>query len=137
MTQDRTKLFADITRSISTSGASIIGARLHTGKNARVMNVFYLQNPDGQAFGRQSDHVLEVLRLKAFKGASGEVNDMKIPKAIISNRAGAIPIVPNVSFFKKLSTFASSDKYKEASFNINESISLLVNMLCYFNINSL
>jgi [protein-PII] uridylyltransferase len=68
------------------------------------MNVFYLQNPDGQAFGRQSDHVLEVLRLKAFKGASGEVNDMKIPKAIISNRAGAIPIVPNVSFFKTASS---------------------------------
>jgi [protein-PII] uridylyltransferase len=104
MTQDRTKLFADITRSISASGASIIGARLHTGKNARVMNVFYLQNPDGQAFGRQSDHALEVLRLKAFKGASGEVNNMKIPKAITSNRAGAIPIVPNVSFFKTASS---------------------------------
>jgi len=104
MTKDRSKLFADITRSISASGASIIGARLHTGKNDRVMNVFYLQNSDGQAFGRQSDHALEVLRMKAFKGANGNVQDMKIPRAIMSTRAGAIPIVPSVNFFNTASS---------------------------------
>ena len=98
MTRDRASLFADVTRAISACGASIIGARLHTGENGRVMNVFYLQNPDGHAFGRQSDHALETLRRRARKAAQGETKGMKIPTPIKSRRAGAIPVKPKVRY---------------------------------------
>ena len=98
MTRDRAQLFADVTRAISACGASIIGARLHTGENGRVMNVFYLQNPDGHAFGRQSDHALETLRRRARKAAEGDTEGMKIPAPIKSRRAGAIPVKPKVKY---------------------------------------
>ena len=98
MTRDRSGLFADLTRAVSASGASIIGARLHTGANGRVMNVFYLQNPDGHAFGRQSDHALETLRRRTRKAAEGEIDSLKIPKAIKSRRATAIPVRAKVRY---------------------------------------
>ena len=103
LTRDRDGLFADMTRAISACGASIIGARLHTGENGRVMNVFYLQNPDGHAFGRQSDHALETLRRRARKAAEGETEGMEIPKAIKSRRAGAIPVKPKVNYLDSAS----------------------------------
>ena len=103
MTRDRPELFADVTRAISACGASIIGARLHTGQNGRVMNVFYLQNPDGHAFGRQSDHALETLRRRARKAAEGDTKGMKIPTAVKSRRAGAIPVKPRVKYLDSAS----------------------------------
>ncbi len=107
LTRDRNGLFADVTRAISACGASIIGARLHTGENGRVMNVFYLQNPDGHAFGRQSDHALETLRRRARKAAEGDTGGMKIPKPIKSRRAGAIPVKPKVRYLDSASGDAS------------------------------
>jgi len=103
LTQDRAALFADITRAISSSGASIVGARLHTGDERQVMNVFYLQNPDGHAFGRKNDHVLETLRTRARKAAFGDTAEMKIPVRVKSRRAGAIPIKPKVKFLEHAS----------------------------------
>ena len=103
LTRDRDGLFADVTRAISACGASIIGARLHTGKNGRVMNVFYLQNPDGHAFGRQSDHALETLRRRARKAAEGDTKGMKIPTPINSRRAGAIPVKPRLKYLDSAS----------------------------------
>ena len=103
ITRDRNGLFADVTRAISACGASIIGARLHTGFNGRVMNVFYLQNPDGHAFGRQSDHALETLRRRARKAAEGDTEGMKIPTPIKSLRAGAIPVKPKVNYLDSAS----------------------------------
>jgi [protein-PII] uridylyltransferase len=98
MTRDRSGLFADLTRAVSACGASIIGARVHTGVNGRVMNVFYLQNPDGHAFGRQSDHALETLRRRTRKAAEGEIDALKIPKPIKSRRATAIPVRAKVQY---------------------------------------
>ncbi len=103
LAQDRRELFADITRAISSCGASIAGARLHTGDEGQVMNVFFLQNPDGHAFGRKSDHALETLRRRARKAAEGDTDQMKIPKPIKSRRAGAIPIKPKVKFLENAS----------------------------------
>ncbi len=103
LTRDRAELFADVTRAISACGASIIGARLHTGLNGRVMNVFYLQNPEGHAFGRQSDHALETLRRRALKAAGGDTEGMKIPATIKSRRAGAIPVKPRVKYLDSAS----------------------------------
>ena len=103
MTRDRVQLFADITHAISACGASIIGARLHTGEGGRVMNVFYLQNPDGHAFGRQSDHALETLRRRARKAVEGEMDGMTIPAPIKSRRAGAIPVRSKVKYLDSAS----------------------------------
>lgn len=103
ITQDRAGLFSDLTLAIAASGATISGARLHTGKNGRVMNVFYLQNPEGFAFGRESDHALKTLRRRAYRAAKGDCEHLNIPVALGSKRAGAIPVRTKVRFLDSAS----------------------------------
>ncbi len=108
--RDRSSLFTDITKAIASSGATIVGAHLHTGpdaigndindESARVMNVFYLQNTDGHAFGRKSDQALARLRERATQAVLGEVETLVIAKALSSRRADAIPVRAKVSFPK-------------------------------------
>lgn len=110
-TRDREGLFADITKAIASTGATIVGARLHTGPKketdsaevipsnaARVMNVFYLQNSEGHAFGRKSDRALEMLRVRARKAALGETAMLTISRPLASRRADAIPVRTKVRF---------------------------------------
>ena len=98
LARDHPGLFADLSRAISSSGASIIGARLHTGANNRVMNVFYLQNAEGLAFGRENDRALATVRQRALKAVNGDIKGMTIADAQPSRRADAIPIKPRVRF---------------------------------------
>lgn len=97
-TTDRAGLFADLTGAITSAGASIAGARLHTGADDSVFDIFYLQNMEGLAFARASDHALEVLRDKALRAARGET--VKLPDSLPkpSRRARAIPVTPEVNF---------------------------------------
>jgi [protein-PII] uridylyltransferase len=114
-TRDRPGLFADLTKAISATGATIVGARLHTGgtpepegagetlhetpvKAARVMNVFYLQNTEGHAFGRKNDSALATLRRRARQAALGKTRQLTISPARASQRAGAIPVRASVKF---------------------------------------
>jgi len=100
LTQDRPGLFADITLAISASGASITGARLHTGRNKRVMNIYYLQNPEGFAFGRENDKALDILSQNARMAVNGQTQNLKIPNTLASKRAGAIPVKARVKFIQ-------------------------------------
>ena len=113
-TRDHAGLFADVTKAISATGATIVGAQLHTGPQtpdtqtadaqtpnaqaARVMNVFYLQNAEGQAFGRKNDKALNTLRRRARQAALGKTRELKIRPARTSQRAGAIPVRAQVTF---------------------------------------
>jgi len=76
LAQDRAGLFSDLTLAISACGASITGARLYTGENGRVMNVYYLQNNEGLAFGRVSEHLLDSLRARAHRAAVGNIDGL-------------------------------------------------------------
>ena len=100
LNDDRAGLFADVTRAISASAASITGARLHSSPEGLVMNVFYLQNTEGTAFGHDSEHALEGLRARATRAAKGDTQDMKISSGVKSKRAGAIPVRPKVKFLE-------------------------------------
>jgi [protein-PII] uridylyltransferase len=100
LTRDRQGLFADLTKAISSTGASITGAKLHTSDTGRVMDVFFLQNAEGLAFGRQSNHALEVLRKRAQAAAEGQRTEMTIPAPIKSRRAGAIPVNSRIRFLQ-------------------------------------
>jgi [protein-PII] uridylyltransferase len=101
LTEDRTGLFVDLSKAISSMGATITGARLDSSHQGRVMNVFYLQNTEGLAFGRQSSHALEVLRKRAHEAAKGNVDSITIPQDKPSSRAGAIPVKPTIRFLEK------------------------------------
>jgi len=98
LARDREGLFADLCLAVSSCSATITGAQLSTGKNGRVMDVFYLQNAEGLAFGRKNERVLDMLRRRVTKAAKGDVSDLNIPTARASRRAGAIPVKPSVKF---------------------------------------
>ena len=102
-TRDRPGLFADMTKAIASTNATIVGARLHTGPKLedgapRVFNIFYLQNADGQAYGRKNDHALEVLRSRITRSALGDTTKISISQPLASKRAGAIPVPAKVRF---------------------------------------
>ena len=110
LTWDRPGLFADLTRAIASCGASVAGARLHTGPayerengddgRARVMNVFFLQNADSRAFGADSDHARDLLIRRCLRVLQTGEADMEIADPLRSRRADAIPVETRVRFVK-------------------------------------
>jgi [protein-PII] uridylyltransferase len=98
LTRNRSGLFRDLSLAVTASGASITGARLNTGEDGLVLDVFYLLGPDGEAFGAKSPHLLEALRATASHAARGQTSNLVVPKALKSRRAGAIPVRPKVRF---------------------------------------
>ncbi len=107
LARDRLGLFADLALIISATSAQIMGARLHTGTNGRVMNVFYLQNSEGLAFGRMNAHILGVLRSRALGVISGKSPDVSLGVPSLSRRAAAIPVSPRASILDYASGSAS------------------------------
>ena len=97
LTRDRKNLFADLTKAIAACGASVIGARLQTDDNGLVINIFYLQNTESLAFGRQNNARLQDLEAVTLKAARGEKQNLKLPQGLPSKRADAIPVRPRVS----------------------------------------
>jgi len=97
ITQDRSGLFADVCLAISSCNASIIGARLYTGRTGRVINIFYLQNQEGRAFGRKNDATINTLKERSEKAVRSNIDKLTLPKRIKSRRADAIPVHPKVS----------------------------------------
>lgn len=100
---DRKGLFADITRAIAACGASVTGARLHTGPvgedgQAQVINVFYLQNADSKAFGSRNDSSRRTLERRTREALDGKGQSLVIPAALGSRRANAIPVRPRARF---------------------------------------
>ena len=100
---DRVGLFADLARVIAATGASVAGARLHTGPRgedgrARVMNIFYLQNGEGHAFGADSEHARGLLTRRALAVLEDGQTDLPIADPLRSRRADAIPVRNRVRF---------------------------------------
>ncbi|MEM7730983.1 MAG: [protein-PII] uridylyltransferase, partial [Pseudomonadota bacterium] len=103
MCADRRGLFADLSRIIASCGASVAGARLHTGPvdddgSAQVFNVFYLQNADSKAFGSRNEAARKTLSKRVGAMIDGTEHVHSIPQARLSRRADAIPVTPRVRF---------------------------------------
>ncbi len=103
LARDRVGLFADLAKAVSATGAQIIGARLHTGENKRVMNVFYLQNTENLAFGRANSKLLDQLRERAKTVINGGELSISIPAPTVSRRAAVIPIQPRANILESAS----------------------------------
>jgi len=50
---DRAGLFADLAAALTREGADVLGARLHTGRDGRVLDVLHLQDAAGEPWGRE------------------------------------------------------------------------------------
>jgi len=71
------------------------------------MNIFYLQNTQGLAFGRKDDNILQVLKTRATNAVRGQLDQLSVPTRRKSRRADAIPVHPKVRF----SQAAQTDRY--------------------------
>lgn len=98
---DRPGLFSDLTEAICSVGAAVVGARLFTGRSGQVFDIFYLQNNESLAFGRNSAHVLDTLIRRARAAALGTAENLTVPHYRPSRRAIAIPIKPAVRVLRE------------------------------------
>ena len=103
MCADREGMFADLARIIASCGASVAGARLHSGPTmqdgqAQILNVYYLQTADSKAFGSRNDNARKTLVKRVQALIEGSKAVYTIPQPIISRRADAIPVTPKVRF---------------------------------------
>ncbi len=99
-TNDRPYLFADLSAAITMCGANIIGAKINTDKDGRVINKFYLQNIQGLAYGRKNRSKLDKIKQMTLNAAKGVRVNFKMTNNLASKRALAIPLKANVKISK-------------------------------------
>ena len=94
--KDRTRLFADLTRAITVSGASVLGARVFTSRQGQALDVFYLQDITGQPFGHDNPAALPRLAEALEAAARGELPVGEAPRAGAEARTAAFAIKSTV-----------------------------------------
>ncbi len=89
---DRPGLFASLAAAISTSGADIVGARVHTTRHGAAFDVFSIQTMDMKPFGLRDPRMLERLIQRLTRAA---LEDYPLPAASPpSRRKAAFAIEP-------------------------------------------
>ncbi|HEY5288455.1 MAG TPA: [protein-PII] uridylyltransferase [Caulobacteraceae bacterium] len=69
---DRRALFADLALAISVAGGNVVGARIFTSSGGEALDVFFVQNPAGEPFGRDSPRALPRLLESLERAGRGE-----------------------------------------------------------------
>ncbi|WP_333587844.1 [protein-PII] uridylyltransferase [Phenylobacterium sp.] len=93
---DRPRLFADLARAITVSGASVLGARVFTSRQGQALDVFYLQDVTGQPFGHNNPTALPRLAEALEAAARGEPPAGDPPRPADLARTAAFAITPSV-----------------------------------------
>jgi [protein-PII] uridylyltransferase len=89
---DRPGLFASLAAAISTAGADIVGARVHTTKDGAAFDVFSIQTTDLKPFGLRDPRALEMLTQRLTRAA---LENHPLPAAKPpSRRSAAFAIEP-------------------------------------------
>jgi [protein-PII] uridylyltransferase len=106
-TADRRRLFADLAEVLSGLGANVAGARAYTTRGGRVLDVFYLQDHAGQAFGAERPRSLDRLARALEAAARNEGSAPERGKPVDLGRAAAFTIMPTVAVDNEASDEAS------------------------------
>jgi [protein-PII] uridylyltransferase len=106
-TADRRRLFADLAEVLSGFGANVAGARAYTARSGRVLDVFYLQDHTGAAFGADNAKALERLTAALEAAARGE--------AVQSTRARSMDLGRTAAFTIAATVTVDNDASDEAS----------------------
>lgn len=104
---DRRGLFADLASVIAGFGANVVGARAFTIQGAEALDVFYVQDVAGQAYGCEAPRTLERLveALEAAGRGETHTGEPKRPRDL--GRAAAFTIIPTVTVDNDASEDAS------------------------------
>jgi [protein-PII] uridylyltransferase len=93
---DRPRLFADLSAALNLAGANVLGARVHTSRRGEALDVFFVQDASGGAFGADNPRALD--RLMSLLDAAGRGEALKRDgrPAPELGRAAAFAITPTV-----------------------------------------
>ena len=106
-TADRGRLFADFAEVLSGLGANVAGARAYTARSGRVLDVFYLQDHAGEAFGADNPRALERVERALEAAAKGEPPGTTLSRPLDLGRAAAFNITPAITVDNDASAEAS------------------------------
>jgi [protein-PII] uridylyltransferase len=104
---DRPRLFADLAGALTQAGANVLGARVHTSRRGEALDVFFVQDASGAAFGADNPRALD--RLMTLLEAAGRGEPLKRDgrPAPELGRAAAFAITPTVMLDNEASEAAT------------------------------
>jgi [protein-PII] uridylyltransferase len=105
--RDRRGLFADLSMAIAGLGANVVGARVYTAKTGQALDVFYIQDGSGAAYGLENPRALERLTGALEAAARGEPVAADARRAPDAARTAAFAIAPTVAVDNDSSAEAS------------------------------
>jgi [protein-PII] uridylyltransferase len=92
---DRPRLFMDLADAITAAGANVVGARVFTSRTGQALDVFYVQDINGQPFGATDPRVLIRLADDLAAAARGQPVSRESRRKD-SGRTAAFAITTNV-----------------------------------------
>jgi [protein-PII] uridylyltransferase len=93
---DRKRLFAQLASAVRAAGANVVGARVFTSRQGQALDVFYVQDGGGEAFGRDDRRTLGRLAEALEAAARGEPPRGERRMAGDLGRTAAFAITPTV-----------------------------------------
>jgi [protein-PII] uridylyltransferase len=93
---DRPRLFTDLAAAVTAAGANVVGARVFTSRAGQALDVFYVQDVTGGAYGADQSGQLERLTAALEAGARGEASAREARRPADLGRAAAFAITPTV-----------------------------------------
>ncbi|WP_336605227.1 [protein-PII] uridylyltransferase [Phenylobacterium aquaticum] len=93
---DRPRLFVDLAAAITAAGANVVGAKVFTSRTGQALDVFYVQDVTGAAYGADNARSLERLAATLEAAGRGEPIKSEAKKTGDLGRAAAFAITPTV-----------------------------------------
>lgn len=93
---DRSRLFVDLAAAVTAAGANIVGARVFTSRDGKALDVFYVQDATGAAYGADTPRALDRLTDTLEAAGRGELAKAEPRRVTDFGRAAAFAITPTV-----------------------------------------
>lgn len=93
---DRSRLFVDLAAAVTAAGANIVGARVFTSRQGQALDVFYVQDATGAAYGADNPRSLTKLADALAAAGRGELTKSEPRRVTDFGRAAAFTITPTV-----------------------------------------
>jgi [protein-PII] uridylyltransferase len=105
--RDRRGLFADLSLTIARLGGNVLGARIFTSATGEALDVFYVQDRNGQSFGEGNPKRLHQLVSALESAALGALPSAETRRAADLGRASAFSIASSVAIDNDASQHAT------------------------------
>ncbi|RAK57224.1 [protein-PII] uridylyltransferase [Phenylobacterium deserti] len=93
---DRPRLFVDLAEAVTALGGNIVGARVFTSRTGQALDVFYVQDVTGQAYGADNPRGLQRLAEALEAAGRGESVAREARRSGDQARMAAFAITPTV-----------------------------------------